>query len=535
MRAGCEVNQPRKIVLTSHSFGAKLRYRRILNLGLSTMARHHVPDPLEPAPSMTGESETQPGNMPGSEGVANLDSNLTELTAKFITKSGGGLSPELSANLALEIVLHEIVEQACLATGATGAAIVLRTDGGMVCRANSGENAPPLGVRFDVASGLSHLCIETGRVQRCDDAQTDVRADAEACRRMGVHSVMVLPLREHEKVLGLFEIFSSRVSAFGDRDEHTLEALSRRVLKNLELAAESLPKAVPAPPVDPSIADDAAMVFEAGPELQSWLTPTSEPSLEPSPENELSETPSGHSFDFVTGALGAGVLAAALLLAVLIGQRWNGHSGGRNLLPGTGQAPRSAPYDSRSVDAVPKAAGRANLVSTSAASGGEHALPATIGKRVGRDSSLSEGGLPEGSLRVYENGKEVFRMLPTVGESPRGAGEAGIRKASAIVPARVVELSPAAAEGSLLHRVEPEYPEEARQQQIQGPVVLDLRIGGDGDVQSVNLVSGERLLADAAIAAVKLWRFNPRRVNGQPVEMQTTVTLNFRLPLQPKM
>jgi len=488
---------------------------------------------------MTGESETQAETMPGSEGVANLDSNLIELTAKFITKSGGGLSPELSANLALEIVLNEIVEQACLATGATGAAIVLRTDGDMVCRANSGENAPPLGVRFDVASGLSLLCIETGRVQRCDDAQTDVRADAEACRRMGVRSVMVLPLREHEKVLGLFEIFSSRVSAFGGRDEHTLEALSRRVLKNLALAAEPLPKAVPAPPVDPSMADDAAVVIEPGPELQSLLTPTSElslePSPEPSPENELSETPSGHSFDFVTGALGAGVLAAALLLAVLIGQRWNGHRGGRNLLPGTGQAPRSALYDSRSVDAAPKAADRANLVSTSAASGGAHALPASIGKRVARDSSLSEGGLPEGSLRVYENGKEVFRMPATVGESPQSAGEAGIRKASAIEPARVVELSQAAAEGSLLRRVEPEYPEEARQQQIQGPVVLDLRIGGDGEVQSVNLVSGERLLADAAIAAVKLWRFNPRRVNGQPVEMQTTVTLNFRLPLQPKM
>jgi protein TonB len=87
----------------------------------------------------------------------------------------------------------------------------------------------------------------------------------------------------------------------------------------------------------------------------------------------------------------------------------------------------------------------------------------------------------------------------------------------------------------LLHRVEPEYPEEARQQQIQGLVVLDVRIGRDGEVQSVNLVRGQSLLADAAIAAVKLWRFNPRTLNGQPTEMQTTVTLNFRLPPDPKM
>jgi TonB family protein len=459
--------------------------------------------------------------MPLSDGGADADSNLTELAARFITKSGGGLSPRLSADLALEIVLNEIVEQACLATGATGAAIVLRTESGMVCRASSGETAPPLGVRFEEASGLSHLCMETGQVQRCDDAQTDERADAEVCRRMGVHSVMVLPLRKDEEVVGLFEIFSSRPMAFGDRDEHTLEALARRVLKNLELAGEPLPEAV--------LADSAAAVFESGDELHSFLTPISEPSLVP--ENQLDETPSGQTFDFVTGALGAGVLAGALLLAVLIGQRLN--------LTGTGHVARSAPEDARSastgVPNAPKAAVRANTTSTIPAAGGEHPASASIGKRIAGGSSVSEARLPEGSLRVYENGKEIFRMPPTVGESPVSVGEGGVRKASAIEPAQVMELSPAAAEGSLVHRVEPEYPEEARQQQIQGLVVLDVRIRRDGDVQSVNLVSGQRLLADAAIAAVKQWRFNPRRVHGQPVEMQTTVTLNFRLPLQPKM
>jgi protein TonB len=309
--------------------------------------------------------------------------------------------------------------------------------------------------------------------------------------------------------------------AFGDRDEHTLEALARRVLKNLELAGEPLPEAV--------LADNAAAVFEPGHELHSLLTPTSEPSLVP--EKQLDETPSGHSFDFVTGALAAGVLAGALLLAVLIGQRLN--------LTGTVHVARSAPGDARSastgVPNTPNAPVRPNTMSTTAAAGGEHPAPASIGKRITEGSSLSEARLPEGSLRVYENGKEIFRMPPTLGETPVSAGEGGVRKASAIEPAQVVALSPAAAEGSLLRRVEPEYPEEARQQQIQGLVVLDVRIRRDGEVQSVNLVSGQHLLADAAIAAVKQWRFNPRRVHGQPVEMQTTVTLNFRLPLQPKM
>ncbi len=105
-----------------------------------------------------------------------------------------------------------------------------------------------------------------------------------------------------------------------------------------------------------------------------------------------------------------------------------------------------------------------------------------------------------------------------------------LRRASSVEPAGVLELSPEVAEGSLLYRVEPDYPEEARQRQMQGSVVLDVRMGRDGAVQTVNPVSGQGLLADAAIAAVKQWRFKPRMVKGQPAEMQTKVILNFRLP-----
>jgi len=102
--------------------------------------------------------------------------------------------------------------------------------------------------------------------------------------------------------------------------------------------------------------------------------------------------------------------------------------------------------------------------------------------------------------------------------------------ASGIESAAIYELPPALAEGSLIYRVEPDYPEQARQLEIQGPVVLEVRAARDGSIQEVKLLSGQRLLADAAIAAVKQWRFQPRKVHGQPVEMQTTVTLNFRMP-----
>jgi TonB family protein len=111
-----------------------------------------------------------------------------------------------------------------------------------------------------------------------------------------------------------------------------------------------------------------------------------------------------------------------------------------------------------------------------------------------------------------------------------GTAETAERPASGVEQVSIYELSPEAASGSLLHRVEPDYPQESLQRHIQGPVVLDVRIARNGTTQEVKLVAGERLLADAAIAAVKQWQFKPHLIKGQPVEMQTRVTLNFRLP-----
>jgi TonB family protein len=149
---------------------------------------------------------------------------------------------------------------------------------------------------------------------------------------------------------------------------------------------------------------------------------------------------------------------------------------------------------------------------------------------------------PPGGLLVYENGKEIFRMKPTAEQSeatkePRKnssdittAHENGVQRASAVEPAGVLELPPNVAEASVLHRVEPDYPAEARQQGIQGTVVLSLRIAQNGSVQSATPVSGSPLLAQAAAAAVKQWRFKPRLVGGRRTEMQTKITLDFRLP-----
>jgi len=78
--------------------------------------------------------------------------------------------------------------------------------------------------------------------------------------------------------------------------------------------------------------------------------------------------------------------------------------------------------------------------------------------------------------------------------------------------------------------VEPEYPPEARTQHIQGAVVLDVQIGGDGAVHNIAVVEGNSLLAEAAVQAVRQWRYQPFSVDGQSVEMQTRITIRFTLP-----
>lgn len=83
-------------------------------------------------------------------------------------------------------------------------------------------------------------------------------------------------------------------------------------------------------------------------------------------------------------------------------------------------------------------------------------------------------------------------------------------------------------EGRLVNRVEPVYPHIAAISGIQGQVKLHAIIGRDGSIQSLNVVSGHPLLARAALEAVEQWRYRPYILNGQAVEVETLITVNFK-------
>jgi periplasmic protein TonB len=84
-------------------------------------------------------------------------------------------------------------------------------------------------------------------------------------------------------------------------------------------------------------------------------------------------------------------------------------------------------------------------------------------------------------------------------------------------------------QGNLLHRVEPEYPAIAKQAGIQGTVVIRAFISREGTIERTQLLSGHPLLAHAALDAVRRWRYRPYYLNGEPVEVETQITVNFVL------
>jgi protein TonB len=108
----------------------------------------------------------------------------------------------------------------------------------------------------------------------------------------------------------------------------------------------------------------------------------------------------------------------------------------------------------------------------------------------------------------------------------------GIIGNTAMIPKVAVQrirVSSGVTQGLVMHRVEPIYPAIAKAARVQGTVVLAAVIGKDGTIQNLHVVSGHPLLQGAAMDAVKQWKYRPYILNGEPVEVDTQVIVNFTL------
>ena len=92
-----------------------------------------------------------------------------------------------------------------------------------------------------------------------------------------------------------------------------------------------------------------------------------------------------------------------------------------------------------------------------------------------------------------------------------------------------IHLSSRLVEGNLIYKTVPQYPAIAKAVGAQGTVVLQAMISRTGTIEGLHIISGPPMIQQAAIDAVKMWRYKPYVLNGQPVEVETTVNVIFKL------
>jgi protein TonB len=128
------------------------------------------------------------------------------------------------------------------------------------------------------------------------------------------------------------------------------------------------------------------------------------------------------------------------------------------------------------------------------------------------------GGIPGGQLGGVIGG--IISSTSNLAIVPK--------MAAPVMPKRI-RISQGVTEGRIIQRIQPEYPPLARAARVQGDVILTAIISRTGEIQNLVLVSGHPMLVPAALKAVQQWRYRPFLLNGEPVEVETTIKVIFQL------
>lgn len=432
----------------------------------------------------------------------------------------------------LDSILSEATHAARYFTDATGAALALWSQGVVICRARSGDTAPPLGAKLDVDSGISGECLRSGRSKRCNDTLTDPLVDGVVCQEMGIRSLAAVPLRGERGVVGIIEVFSDRPYAFSDAHITLLKQLAQIAVTG---RAKFTP--LPSPPL-----------LKAP--VEAELPPAPAPALTPS-RFKLPDFRAASKLTFLSQKMKGEegrpwrLGAAGLLLVLLAGLGWM-FSRGRgtpNTQPQLVQAASGASLTPTGTSETTLNLGpSATEVVKPMRSGSKPSPDFVAGNLVQRASTSTvierAPAAAEDSPASSESRKEASEEVQAPDSTVLSAGLQGtptqipqsLVSAQPSLPAMSLRTSEGVTGGTLTHRVSPTYPSQARLQRVEGPVQLDAEVGEDGNVHEVKVLSGNPILALAAKQAVQQWRYQPFQLNGKPVPIHTRVTIQFKLP-----
>ncbi len=257
----------------------------------------------------------------------------------------------------VDAVFQLITERALTLTGASGAALAFLTptfpdDEKMICRAQAGDPAPPLGAPVDAKQGLSGECVRTGLLVSCEDMENDPRVDPEIGRVLGIGSLMAAPIVSDFRVRGLIEVFSPHPGAFTNAHATLLGRLVELVPASAHEKPQPQPeetqRQIPIAPalagVSPPPVSDSATIEPASVDPTSmyairdalWEKPAAVPESvsQPSAESTVPEQVAEHPSETATvvprllhrALIGLAVLVAAVAVGYVVGpiieKRW---------------------------------------------------------------------------------------------------------------------------------------------------------------------------------------------------------------------
>jgi TonB family protein len=413
----------------------------------------------------------------------------------------------LTGRLSADAILNALADAARVLSSADGTAIASRSDGVIVCRARSGAMAPDLGAPLNADSGISGECLRTALIQICNDASTDRRVDSEACRALGIRSVAVVPLRGRMGIFGILEAFSARANAFEEEQINSLRSLAEIA----EMAYER----------QRSAAKPAATLAT----VRAALFPVAHRD-----RDQSSGRTAGKRY-WVFG----GALLALLAMAWIARISWwqtdaeiaASTSTRRPASPATDPSKLQLVATVKPDAAVPAhsaARARAGVIENAADIDRASDTPTLL---TPSDPSPRDGPARKGSPA----GENTSDSPPPVQTAFSGlGGKIPFTPETAPLPRFGGPVSRGIIPATVLERVNPVYPWHARSHGIGGEVILDATVAPNGSVRIVTVISGPPTLTDAAVTAVRQWRFSPALLNGKPVEVQQRITIRFKLP-----
>jgi TonB family protein len=427
-------------------------------------------------------------------------------------------------------------------------------EGAMVCRARSGETAPPLGAQLSAKTGISGECLRTGKVQYCRDSENDPIVDVEVCRSLGLRSIAVLPIQGWRGVNGILEVFSGRAAAFSESHLALLEQLAQFAERARATQPHDASAAPPKPPTEAERARPSnllpasdrvgdVVLAIAGPEKRSralllglislvaitlfglviWLGWRGAGEADAkgrvvAPNSLRSVSASASSANSTDQYPDPASTQSAVGQPADKDPVWKQNPGGESIYVSVGKASAGTPV---------KLASRVDPVAAKKTVSDRKPLLTDVANQVASNATISRTADSRTTDSISGEGAEV-PSLPA--EATNSLPLRGVLSAMASVPSPSAPVSAGITGGQAIHRVAPVYPLPALQTRKQGTVVLSATVMEDGTVHDIKVVEGPEIFANSAVEALKQWRYQPFQLDGKPVKNEIRINVAFKFP-----